>query len=191
MIMKLNKRVSKSIAIALAGVTFVTPILNSVSAMEKESVQNNTESTELQDLKVNVLEDNKDHKIVEVVDGNKISKSIFDKKNNTLALEVKSGDIVIQKEFIDMNNTKEEDNEENINHNTRVRRAARPVTKKFIYSKLRYSINMKSWTITNSKGRVKKRPETKSHKEYLYKFKSAVDASRKHEIDAGLGINTA
>lgn len=33
MIMKLNKRVSKSIAIALAGVTFVTPILNSVSAM--------------------------------------------------------------------------------------------------------------------------------------------------------------
>lgn len=50
---------------------------------------------------------------------------------------------------------------------------------------------MKRWTITNSKGRVKKSAETKSHKEYLYKFKSAVDASRKHEIDARLGINTA
>ncbi len=60
-----------------------------------------------------------------------------------------------------------------------------------IYSKLAYSINMKSWTITNSKGSVKKRPETNSHKEYLYKFRNAVKASRRSENSADAAMDAS
>lgn len=44
--MSLKKRVSTIIALALVGVTLVTPMMNSVSAMENSSIDQNTEKSD-------------------------------------------------------------------------------------------------------------------------------------------------
>ncbi|WP_153188350.1 geobacillin-26 family protein, partial [Paraclostridium sordellii] len=115
--------------------------------------------------------------------GEKISTSTFNKKDNTLKLEIKENGKIIQDSYINLNN------DNNIQNYIEPRATRAQESVRCIYSKLRYSINMKSWTITNSKGSVKKRPETVSHKDYLYRFRDAVKASRRSEnlAEASMG----
>lgn len=181
---KKNKLFKKGVAISLASISIALPVTNTVYAMDPESDKPMTSYSLKDNIKVNVLEDNDERKTVEVVEGNKVSTSTFDKKNNTLSVEVKSGDTILQKNFVDGNSS--------INLNQDFMPRSRAVESvKCIYSKLKYSINMKSWTITNSKGSVKKRPETKSHKDYLYKFRDAVKSSRQSENAARASLDGA
>ena len=178
--MSLKKKAGKSIALALVGVSILTPTLNTVSAMEN----NKTISINNENLNMNIIEDSAEKKIVEVKEGNKIYKSIFNKKNNTLkTMTIENGKIE-QKAIADLNKA----NSENM---VTLKSTRATEYMKCMYSKLKYSINMKSWTITNSKGKVKKRPETKSHKDNLYRFRDAVKASRRSENYASASLDTA
>ncbi|GJG92739.1 MULTISPECIES: geobacillin-26 family protein [Bacteria] len=181
---KKDKFLKRGIAISLASISIALPVTNTVYAMEPESATPLTSYSLEDNIKVNVLEDNDERKTVEVVEGNKVSTSTFDKKNNTLAVEVKSGDTILQKSFVDENSS--------IDIDQKSMAQARAVESvKCMYSKLKYSINMKSWTITNSKGSVKKRPETNSHKDYLYRFRDAVKSSRQSENAARASLDGA
>ena len=169
-------------ALALVGIVIATPVLNTTYAMENTSTTALTRA-QRDDITINTLEDSDEQRIVEVTEVDKVYLSVFNKKYNTLSYEVKSDGEIIESKSIDMSNT---ENTENLQIEARATESLG-----CIYSKLRYSINMKSWTITNSKGSVKKKPETVSHKDYLYKFRDAVKASRRYENAARLAMDSA
>lgn len=177
--MAFKKRVKKRSVLALIAIYTATSISNYSYAMEiNESklfarVQKDS-------LTVNIVEDNFERKVVKVVEGNKLYITVFDKKNNTLLSEMKQEGITINSRLININHI--ENNDSQIYD-----RAIESVS--CIYSKLKYHINMKSWTITNSKGLVKKKPETVSHKDNLYRFRDAVRSSRQSENAARAAID--
>lgn len=179
--MSFKKRATKGIAIVLVGISIVIPTLNASYAMELneskilERVQNDN-------LIIKVIEDNSDRKVVEVIDGSKSYRTVFDKVNNSLTLEVKKYGITIDSSFVNINDIEES--------NTQIEARATE-SLGCIYSKLRYNINMKSWTITNSKGSVKKKSETVSHKDNLYRFRDAVRSSRQSENAARAAMDLA
>ncbi|TAN65020.1 hypothetical protein WS9_012995, partial [Paraclostridium sordellii 8483] len=63
--MKLNKKASRSIAIALVGVSMITPIVNTSYAMENSN--SNILEINKEDLKIKTIEDTDEKKVVEVM----------------------------------------------------------------------------------------------------------------------------
>lgn len=179
--MSMKKRATKSIAIALVGISIAIPTLNASYAMELNESKT-LERVQNDNLIVKVIEDNSNRKAVEVIDGSKSYITVFDKVNNALTSEVKQDGIIIDSNFVDINDIEES--------NTQIETLATE-SLGCIYSKLRYNINMKSWTITNSKGSVKKKPETVSHKDNLYRFRDAVRSSRQSENAARAAMDLA
>ncbi|WP_195941034.1 geobacillin-26 family protein [Romboutsia sp. 1001713B170131_170501_G6] len=176
--MSFNKKASKGIALSLVGVSIISPLFNVANAMEhtpnSQEIQNNV----FANIEVKILKDNDDEKVVEVIDGDIVSTSTYNKKDNSLRLVIKKDGVIIQDEL-----TKGIKGVQYSNISPRAK-----VSMGALYSKLKYSINMKSWTLTNSKGNVKKKPETKSYKENLYRFKSSVDACRRDENVAAASL---
>lgn len=183
----MKKRTSKVIALSLVGASIVNPMFNVVNAMEQTPVKQEIQNDMLANLGIKTLKDTDDEKIVEVIDGNTVSTSTYNKQDDSLRLVIEKDGVIVQDEItkdIQNNDNTNNDNTNNtLGHSSRatVRAAGATVSVRALYSKLKYSINMKSWTITNSKGSVKQKPETKSHQANLYRFKSSVDACRRDE----------
>lgn len=173
--MSFNKKTRRGISLSLVGVSIISPMFNVVNAMEYTSENKEIQNNLFENVEVKTLEDNDSKKVVEVIDGNIVSTSTYNKKDNSLRLVIKKDGVIIQDELTQ--------SVKGIQFSPRAN-----VSMSSLYSKLKYSINMKSWTLTNSKGKVKKKPETKSHKENLYRFKSSVDACRRDENVAAASL---
>lgn len=176
--MSFNKKTRRVVSLSLVGVSIISPMFNVVNAMEHTSTNKEIQNNLFENVEVKTLEDNDSKKVVEVIDGNIVSTSTYNKKDNSLRLVIKKDGVIIQDELTQ--------SIKGFQFSPRAYRAN--VSMSSLYSKLKYSINMKSWTLTNSKGRVKKKPETKSHKENLYRFKSSVDACRRDENVAAASL---
>lgn len=181
----MKKRASKLIALSLVGVSVVSPMLNVANAMEPTPVKQEMQNEILENLGIKTLKDTEDEKVVEVIEGDTISTSTYNKKDDSLRLVVEKDGVIVEDETTEgIQNSNNTNNA--IEYSSKARTAT--VSTRALYSKLKYSINMKSWTITNSKGSVKKRPETKSHQANLYRFKSSVDSCRRDENVASVSL---
>ncbi len=170
----MKKRASKVIALSLVGASIVNPMFNVVNAMEQTPVKQEIQNDMLANLGIKTLKDTDD--------GNTVSTSTYNKQDDSLRLVIEKDGVIVQDEI-----TKGIQNNDNTN-NTLEHSSRATVSVRALYSKLKYSINMKSWTITNSKGSVKQKPETKSHQANLYRFKSSVDACRRDENIASASL---
>lgn len=190
---KKDKFLKRGIAISLASISIALPVTNTVYAMEPESSTPQMTSTQeiqqndmLANLEIKTLKDTDDEKIVKVIEGNTVSTSTYNKKEDSLRVVIeKDGEVMQDETTKGIQNNNNENNELEYSSKATARAT---VSMKSLYSKLKYSINMKSWTITNTKGSVKKRPETKSHQTNLYRFKSSLDACRRDENVASASL---